>query len=39
MFSGVGRYREKIQKICDTFMGQRFEIPNLNTLERVLEDN
>ena len=21
MFSGVGRYREKIQKICDTFMG------------------
>lgn len=29
MFSGVGRFRERIQKICDTFMGQRFEIPNL----------
>lgn len=39
MFSGVGRFREKITKICDSFMGQRFEIPNLATLNAVIEDN
>lgn len=39
MFSGVGRFTERIQKICDTFMGQRFEIPNLATLDAVMEEN
>lgn len=39
MFSGVGQFRERIQKICDTFMGQRFEIPNLQTLDSVLLEN
>jgi len=36
MFSGVGKFRERIQKICDTFMGQRFEIPDIDSLGRVL---
>lgn len=39
MFSGIGKYRERIQKICDTFMGQRFEIPDLTTLENVINEN
>lgn len=39
VFSGLGKYRERIQKICDTFMGQRFEIPNLNTLDSVIREN
>jgi len=29
VFQAMGKGRDKIQRICDSFMGQRFEIPNL----------
>ena len=36
----MGKGRDKIQRICDSFMGQRFEIPNLQSLgERANETN
>lgn len=35
VFSSAGGNKERVQKICDSFMGQRFEIPELNTLEEV----
>lgn len=36
VFSAAGGNKERVQKICDSFMGQRFEIPDMNTLEEVL---
>ena len=32
VFQSMGRTRDRIQKICDSFMGQRFEIPDLRSL-------
>ena len=38
VFQSMGKSRERIQRICDSFMGQRFEIPNLQSLgERATE--
>merc|ERR1719232_1851061 len=40
VFQSMGKGRDKIQRICDSFMGQRFEIPNLQSLgERANETN
>lgn len=36
VFSAGGGNRERVQKICDSFMGQRFEIPDMNSLDEVL---
>lgn len=36
VFSAAGGNKERVQKICDSFMGQRFEIPDLNTLDEVI---
>ena len=36
IFSAAGGNKERVQKICDSFMGQRFEIPDMNTLDEVL---
>jgi hypothetical protein len=36
----MGKAKDRIQRICDSFMGQRFEIPSLNALiDRVNETN
>jgi len=35
VFSAAGGNKERVQKICDSFMGQRFEIPDMNTLDEV----
>jgi len=34
VFSAAGGNLDRVQKICDSFLGQRFEIPDMNTLER-----
>lgn len=36
VFSAGGGNRERVQKICDSFMGQRFEIPDMTGLDEVL---
>ena len=34
VFQSMGKSRDRIQRICDSFMGQRFEIPNdISTLD------
>jgi len=30
VFSSMGGNQEKVKKICDSFMGQRFDIPNMS---------
>jgi len=38
VFQAMGKGKDKIQRICDSFMGQRFEIPNPQSLgERATE--
>lgn len=38
VFQSMGKSKDRIQRICDSFMGQRFEIPNLSSLnERARE--
>lgn len=38
VFQSMGKSKDRIQRICDSFMGQRFEIPNLASLpERARE--
>ena len=36
VFSAAGGNKERVQKICDSFMGQRFEIPDMNGLDEVI---
>jgi vacuolar-type H+-ATPase subunit I/STV1 len=36
VFSAAGGNKERVQKVCDSFMGQRFEIPDMNNLDEVL---
>ena len=38
VFSAAGGNKERVQKVCDSFMGQRFEIPEMNTLSDVLTE-
>lgn len=36
VFSAAGGNKDRVQKVCDSFMGQRFEIPEMSSLEGVL---
>lgn len=38
VFSAAGGNRERVQKVCDSFMGQRFEIPSMETLDDQLTE-
>ena len=40
VFQQMGKSKDRIQRICDSFMGQRFEIPSLSELlNRARETN
>merc|ERR1719469_302398 len=38
VFSAAGGNKERVQKICDSFMGQRFEIPDMNSRRGLPRD-
>jgi len=38
VFSGLGGNHDRVKKICDSFMGQRFDIPDMNQLDNVKND-
>jgi len=38
VFSGAGGNYDRVKKICDSFMGQRFDIPNMNQLDNKRMD-
>jgi hypothetical protein len=38
VFSGSGGNYDRVKKICDSFMGQRFDIPDMNQLDNKRMD-
>lgn len=38
IFSGSGGNQDRVQKICDSFLGQRFEVPDMSGLNTIFKE-